>query len=74
MGECCKNKTENKIMQKQVKYQFSIIKVTPNFRELPSYCIKSQNICHGSHIQNSIPNQQSEVEIQYDLFFIGQPE
>ena len=50
------------------------IKVTPNFRKLPSYCIKSQTICHRSDIQNSIPNQQSEVEIQIDQFFIGQPQ
>ena len=50
------------------------VKVTPNFRKLPSYCIKSQTICHRSHIQNSIPNQQSEVEIQIDQFFIGQLE
>ena len=48
-------------------------KVTPNFRALPSYCIKSQTICHRSHTQNSIPNQQSEAEILTDQFFIGQP-
>ena len=50
------------------------LKVTPNFRELPSYCMKSQTICHRSHIQNSIPNQLSKVEIQTDQFFIDQPE
>ena len=32
-----------------IKYNVHYLNVTPNFRALPSYCIKSQTICQRSH-------------------------